>query len=61
MTRDEMVANLRQARALVADVYDGCDYPQIQMTMRQVDMNLHWALWNLGEVESLIPDIVDDT
>ncbi len=56
MSRDEMIAKLRQARGLVAEVYGGCDYPQLQMTMRQADMNLHWALWNLGEVESLTPD-----
>jgi hypothetical protein len=54
---DQMKDKLRQARALVAEVFEGTDIPQIQATLRQADQNLHWALWNLGEVETLRPDL----
>ncbi|MCZ6523959.1 MAG: hypothetical protein O7A68_08850 [Alphaproteobacteria bacterium] len=54
---EEMIARLDQARALVREVYEGTDIPQIQLTMRHADQNLHWALWNLGEVVSLRPDL----
>lgn len=54
---EEMIARLDRARALVREVYEGTDIPQIQLTMRHADQNLHWALWNLGEVVSLRPDL----
>ena len=57
LTPDQMIEKLKQARDLVDAVYQGCDLPQIQSTLRQADMNLHWALWNLGEVESLRHDL----
>lgn len=57
LTPDEMIDRLKAARELVAEVYDGTDLPQIQSTIRQADMNLHWALWNLGAVESLRHDM----
>ena len=57
MTPETMIEKLKAARALVAEVYGGTDIPQIQSIMRHADQNLHWALWNLGEVESLRPDL----
>ena len=54
---EQMIDRLKAARALVAEVFEGTDLPQIQATLRQADQNLHWALWNLGEVESLRPDL----
>ena len=57
MTPEAMIEKLKTARALVAEVYEGTDIPQIQSIMRHADQNLHWALWNLGEVESLRPDL----
>ncbi len=53
----DMVARLRRARLLVHEVYDGTDIPQIQSMMRHADQNLHWALWNLGEIDELRPDL----
>jgi hypothetical protein len=53
----DMIRRLRQARVLVDDVYRGTDIPQIQMTLRHADQNLHWALWNLGAVDELRPDL----
>jgi len=57
MQPDEIIEKLKAARALLDEVYEGTDIPQIQSMMRHADMNLHWALWNLGEVETLRPDL----
>ena len=53
----DMVSKLRQARVLVDDIYKGTDIPQIQSILRHADQSLHWALWNLGEVDELRPDL----
>ncbi len=34
-----------------------CELPQIQNNLRQADMELHWALWNLAEFESIAPEL----
>ncbi len=57
MKPEQMIAKLRQARALVDEVVEGAEIPQIQSILRHADMNLHWALWNLGEVDGLRPDL----
>lgn len=57
MTRNQMIANLRRARALARAVYDGTDLPQLQLILRHADQNLHWALWNLGQIDELRPDL----
>ena len=57
MNPEKMIDKLRQARALVDEVVEGAEIPQIQSILRHADMNLHWALWNLGEEVSLRPEI----
>lgn len=57
MTINQRVQKLRQARTLVADAAAGCGIPQLECMLREADMNLHWALWNLGEVADLMPDL----
>ena len=57
MNRSQMIANLRRARALARAVSDATDLPQIQITIRHADQNLHWALWNLGQIDELRPDL----
>jgi len=57
MQPTEIIEKLKAARALLDEVYEGTDIPQIQSMMRHADQNLHWALWNLGEVETLRPDL----
>jgi len=57
MTRDQMIAKLRQARALADAVYQATDLPQIQLIIRHADQNLHWALWNLGQMDEIRPDL----
>lgn len=48
---------LKQARALITEVAQETDIPQLQAALYQVSMNLHCAVWNLGEFESLMPDM----
>jgi hypothetical protein len=57
MTLSRMIADLRRARALARAVHDATDLPQIQLTLRHADQNLHWALWNLGQIDELRPDL----
>jgi len=57
MNPQEIIEKLKAARALLDEIYEGTDIPQIQSMMRHADQNLHWALWNLGEVETLRPDM----
>jgi hypothetical protein len=57
LTPEQMIDRLRRARRLVHEAYGGSDVPQIQAILRQADQNLHWALWNLGQVDELRPDL----
>ena len=57
LTPKEMIDRLRRARVLVHEIHTGTDIPQIQSILRHADQNLHWALWNLGEVDELRPDL----
>ncbi|MND01793.1 hypothetical protein D3C83_209210 [compost metagenome] len=42
---------------LANDVYRATDLPQIQLIIRHADQNLHWALWNLGQMDEIRPDL----
>ncbi len=57
MKSEDLVARIRQARALIAPAIGGCDSPQIENMLRSADMELHLALWNLGETVSLRPEL----
>jgi len=57
MNRTQMIASLRRARALARAVYDATELPQLQLILRHADQNLHWALWNLGQIDELRPDL----
>jgi hypothetical protein len=54
---DEQIRKIKQARALLADAMKRCDLPQIEAMLRNADMELHWALWNLGEPVPLRPEL----
>ena len=54
---EEQIRRIREARALIAAARARCDLPQIEAMLRNADMELHWALWNLGEPVSLRPEI----
>ena len=57
MDYEDRVARIRQARKLVISAMSGCDAPQIEAILRGADMELHWALWCLGEAVSLRPEL----
>jgi hypothetical protein len=57
MDREQALANLAQARALIRAVQAETDHPAIAQCLRFADQNLHWAQWNLGAVEGLLPEL----
>ena len=50
------IEQIKSARELVRQALAGCVLPQIQNSLRQADMELHWALWNLAEPGTLFPE-----
>ena len=57
LSPEEMIDRLRRERQLVHEIHLRTDIPQIQSILRHADQNLHWALWNLGEIDELRPDL----
>jgi hypothetical protein len=57
MKTEELAVRVRQARELLAAAINGCESPQIETMLRSADMELHLALWNLGEMVSLRPEL----
>ena len=57
MAINEQIARINEARALIATAMQGCDSPQIETMLRNADMELHWALWNLGVVVAHRPEL----
>ena len=57
MKIERRIEKIHQARQLVAEASADCDVPQLESILRDADMNLHWALWNLGEPVSLRPEL----
>ena len=60
MEREQVLERLAQARALVREVIEATDLPMIGRTLKQADMNLHWAQWNLGLPTSLMPELEEE-
>lgn len=57
MTLEQRIEKLKEARMLIAAAVVESGIPQLESTLREADMNLHWALWNLGEVVELRPEL----
>jgi hypothetical protein len=57
MNLQNHIDSIKQARAQIALAMEGCDIPQIEQMLRNADMELHWALWNLGEPVLLRPEM----
>lgn len=56
MNVDKNIATIEQARVLVRQALAECELPQIEAMLRNADMELHWALWNLGVPVSHRPE-----
>ena len=54
---EERIRRIREARSLIAQALQGCELPQIEAMLKNADMELHWALWNLGEPVPLRPEL----
>jgi hypothetical protein len=50
MSIEDHIRRIREARELIAPLIAQPEEPQIEAILRSADMELHWALWNLGEV-----------
>jgi hypothetical protein len=50
MNLEDQIQRLRQARELLRPLIEDPAEPQIEAILRSADLELHWALWNLGEV-----------
>ena len=57
MNSDEQIEAITKARALVIAAMADCGTPQIEAILRSADMELHWALWNLGAKVTLRPEL----
>ena len=57
MDTQNQIKRIKLAREQVAAAMRDCDIPQIEAMLRNADMELHWALWNLGEPVALRPEI----
>jgi hypothetical protein len=57
MQTEERIARITQARALIAAAAAECELPQIEAMLRNADLELHWALWNLGVPVALRPEL----
>ena len=56
MERETYIARISEARAGLRGLLRDCELPQIETMLRNADMELHWALWNLGVTVPLRPE-----
>ena len=56
MTIPDVIRTIRDARALLISAIGETEIPQIEAMLRNADMELHWALWNLGEPVGVRPE-----
>ena len=57
MERETYIARISEARAGLKGLLRDCELPQIEAMLRNADMELHWALWNLGVMVPLRPEV----
>ena len=58
MTDEPAVAEqLRGLREHVAALREHNAYPAVERSLQLVDMNLHLALWQLGEIHEPMPEL----
>jgi hypothetical protein len=56
MEMETYIARISEARAGLRGLLRDCELPQIEMMLRNADMELHMALWNLGATVPLRPE-----
>jgi len=58
MTHETEIEKLKAARVLIQEAAAGLAVPMLQAALTEADMNVHWALWNIGEEVELLPETV---
>ena len=56
MDRERLVTELRTLRGEIARLNSDPWSPAVERSLSLVDMDLHLALWQLGEVEEVTPE-----
>ena len=59
MTREELVSELHALRREIARLNGDPWSPAVERSLSLADMYLHMALWQLGEVEEVTPDLLE--
>lgn len=57
MNRESLVAELRKLRQEIARLNGDPWSPAVERSLSLADMYLHFALWQLGEVEEVTPEL----
>lgn len=57
MKNKDQIEKLKKIRQELIELINEADSPQIETILRSADMELHCALWNLGEPISLRPEM----
>jgi hypothetical protein len=57
MNRESLVAELRKFRQEIARLNGDPWSPAVERSLSLADMYLHFALWQLGEVEEVTPEL----
>jgi hypothetical protein len=56
----QLTSTLERLREQVAVLRDQNEYPAIERCLQMVDMNLHLALWELGEIDEPLLELDPD-
>jgi len=59
MDREALVSELKRLRGEMARLNRDPWSPAVERSLSLADMYLHFALWQLGEVEELTPELPD--
>jgi hypothetical protein len=57
VTVPELVRTITEARSTLIRAIGATEIPQVEAMLRNADMELHWALWNLGEPVGVRPEL----
>jgi hypothetical protein len=52
-----LATSLRTLREQVAALREENAFPAVERSLQMVDMNLHLALWQLGEMDEPMPEL----
>jgi hypothetical protein len=57
MSDAQFISGLQRLREQVVALREQNAYPAIERSLQMVDMNLHLALWQLGEMHEPLPEL----